>query len=61
MNVTVAEVINVLSDHDGYEWYPMTREFICKCETSLGQSYPDKAWKEHAAEKLLALFEKEEV
>lgn len=61
MDVTVTEVINLLSDHDGYEWWPMTREFICKCETSLGRSYPDKVLKEHVAEKLLELFEKDKV
>lgn len=48
---TLAEV---LAAHDRYEWWPMTREFICTCEASIGRSYPDAAHRQHVAEALAA-------
>jgi hypothetical protein len=47
-------VEGVLGRHEKYEWWPMTREFICTCETSLGTSYPDPAHRAHVAAALRA-------
>jgi hypothetical protein len=45
----VEALARLLAEHDGYEWWPMTREFICTCEASLGTSYPDAAHRAHVA------------
>jgi hypothetical protein len=50
-------LVTVLAEHAGYEWWPMTREFICTCETSIGTSYPDPAHRAHVAAALTQLVE----
>lgn len=49
-------VAGVLAEHSDYEWWPMTREFICTCEASLGTSYPDAAHRAHLAAALESLI-----
>ena len=50
--MSALDVERVLLDHEEYEWWPMTREFICTCEASLGRSYPDKEHRAHVAAKV---------
>ena len=45
----VEKLIELLTEHERYEWWPMTREFICTCEQSLGTSYPDPTHRKHIA------------